>query len=61
MLSAGAEPVESQLHANLVEYLNAEIVLRTVTDIAQAVHWLKSTFFAVRVRPSYGPCTIDLS
>lgn len=53
MLSAGAEPVESQLQANLVEYLNAEIVLRTVTDITQAVHWLKSTFLAVRVRPDF--------
>lgn len=61
MLSAGAEPVESQLHANLVEYLNAEIVLRTVTDITQAVHWLKSTFFAVRVRQGYPPGSVDLN
>ena len=50
MLSAGAEPVESQLQASLVEYLNAELVLRTVSDVAQAVQWLKTTFFAVRVR-----------
>ena len=50
MLSAGAEPVESQLQASLVEYLNAELVLRTVTDVTQAVQWLKTTFFAVRVR-----------
>ena len=36
-LSAGAEPVESQLQDMLVEYLNAEISLQTVKDITQAV------------------------
>ena len=49
LLSTGVEPVESQLQASLVEYLNAELVLRTVTDVTQAVQWLKTTFFAVRV------------
>lgn len=36
-LSAGAEPIESQLQDMLVEYLNAEISLQTVKDITQAV------------------------
>ena len=49
-LSAGAEPVESRLQESLVEYLNAEISLRTIADVGQAVQWLKTTFFAVRVR-----------
>ena len=37
------------LHLNLVEYLNAEIVLKTIVDVAVAVKWIKSTFFYARV------------
>ncbi|XP_068236442.1 probable ATP-dependent DNA helicase HFM1 [Palaemon carinicauda] len=46
----GKDVLESHLHLNLVEHLNAEIVLGTVTDLAVAVEWLRSTFFYVRVQ-----------
>ena len=45
----GAELVESQLKESLPEYLNAEIALRTVTDVSVAIAWLKGSFFYIRV------------
>lgn len=49
-LAAGAAPVVSRLGDSLVDHLNAEIVLRTVTDVETAVAWLKATFLWARVR-----------
>jgi ATP-dependent DNA helicase HFM1/MER3 len=49
-----AESVESTLHLSLPEYLNAEIALGTITDVAAAIVWLKSTFLYVRVRREPG-------
>ena len=38
------------MHKNLIEHLNAEIVLQTITpDISEALEWLKSTYLYVRV------------
>ncbi|KAF6207323.1 hypothetical protein GE061_018564 [Apolygus lucorum] len=47
-LMSGEELVESSLHNHLVEHLNSEIVLGTITDIAVAVNWLRSTFLYIR-------------
>ena len=47
----GAELVESQLKESLSEYLNAEVALRTVSDVSMAIAWLKGSFFYIRVRP----------
>ncbi|RZF42589.1 hypothetical protein LSTR_LSTR001384 [Laodelphax striatellus] len=47
-LVSGTEAIESTLHKNLAELLNAEVVLRTVTDVAMAVDWISSTYFYVR-------------
>lgn len=44
-----AELVESQLKESFSEYLNAEIALRTVTDVSMAISWLKGSFFYIRV------------
>lgn len=51
-------PIESKMKNKLVEHLNAEIVLETITDIAQAVEWICSTFYFTRAcaSPRY---TID--
>ena len=38
------------LHRHLIEHLNAEIVLHTITDVSIALEWLRSTFFYVRVK-----------
>ncbi|KAF2137570.1 uncharacterized protein K452DRAFT_353417 [Aplosporella prunicola CBS 121167] len=46
----GSEVLESQLHLNLVEHLNAEIGLGTVTNICSAKKWLASTFLYVRLQ-----------
>lgn len=66
-LASGAEVLESQLLESVAEHLNAEIVLRTVTDVSLAIAWLRSTFMHVRVRlqalnwlSSALPCMIQL-
>lgn len=53
----GAELVESQLKDSFSEYLNAEIALRTVTDVSIAISWLKGSFFYIRV--CRFPCRIS--
>ena len=61
-LVRGSKALESQLEEGLLEHLNAEIVLKTVSDVPAAVRWLKLTFLWARVRsepasrgfPSYG-------
>nr|XP_009680840.1 PREDICTED: probable ATP-dependent DNA helicase HFM1 [Struthio camelus australis] len=47
MLS-GADIIESSLHRHLVEHLNAEIVLHTITDVNVALEWIRSTFLYIR-------------
>ncbi|OJD22418.1 hypothetical protein ACJ73_06234 [Blastomyces percursus] len=49
-LVAGTEPLESCLHLNLIDHLNAEIGLGTVTGVESAVRWLTGTFFFIRLR-----------
>ncbi|RHZ65844.1 putative DEAD/DEAH box DNA helicase (Mer3) [Aspergillus thermomutatus] len=39
-LVSGSETLESCLHLNLIDHLNAEIGLGTVTDVDSAVRWL---------------------
>ena len=48
-LAGGSEQLESQLPDSLPEYINAEVVLRTIKDTSTALAWLKSTFLFVRV------------
>ncbi|GAB6028693.1 ATP-dependent DNA helicase MER3 [Chamberlinius hualienensis] len=45
----GNEVVESQLHKRFAEYINAEVVLGTITDLSVAMKWIQSTFFYIRV------------
>ncbi|XP_029473514.1 probable ATP-dependent DNA helicase HFM1 [Rhinatrema bivittatum] len=44
----GADTIESSLHRHLVEHLNAEIVLHTITDVNIALEWIRSTFLYIR-------------
>ncbi|NWV65591.1 HFM1 helicase, partial [Malurus elegans] len=44
----GADIIESSLHRHLIEHLNAEIVLHTVTDVSVALEWIRSTFLYIR-------------
>lgn len=44
------EPIESNLHRHLTEHLNAEVVLKTITNLDVAIQWLASTFLYVRAK-----------
>ncbi|XP_040264677.1 probable ATP-dependent DNA helicase HFM1 [Bufo bufo] len=44
----GMDTIESSLHRHLVEHLNAEISLHTITDVNIALEWIKSTFLYIR-------------
>ncbi|KAJ8310616.1 LOW QUALITY PROTEIN: hypothetical protein KUTeg_012481 [Tegillarca granosa] len=45
----GTQLIESSLHKNLIEHLNAEIVLHTINDISIAMEWIRYTFLYIRV------------
>ncbi|XP_043112345.1 probable ATP-dependent DNA helicase HFM1 [Puntigrus tetrazona] len=45
---SGMDSIESSLHTNLVEHLNAEIVLHTISDVNMALDWIRSTFLYIR-------------
>lgn len=49
-MASGTEVLESTLHLNLIEHLNSEIGLRTITDMQSAKKWLAGTFLSVRMR-----------
>ncbi|KAJ5231810.1 uncharacterized protein N7469_006398 [Penicillium citrinum] len=54
-LVSGSESLESCLHLNLIEHLNAEIGLGNVKNLEMAARWLAGTFLFVRLRrnPTY--------
>ncbi|KAJ5733918.1 hypothetical protein N7493_002704 [Penicillium malachiteum] len=54
-LVSGTESLESCLHLNLIDHLNAEIGLGNVTNVETATKWLAGTFLFVRLRrnPTY--------
>ncbi|KAI9699997.1 MAG: Sec63 [Candelina mexicana] len=47
---SGQEILESCLHLNLIDHLNAEIGLGTISDLHTAKRWLAGTFLYVRLR-----------
>ncbi|CAG8905940.1 unnamed protein product [Penicillium egyptiacum] len=49
-LVQGSESLESCLHLNLIDHLNAEIGLGSILDVESAVKWLAGTFLFVRLR-----------
>jgi ATP-dependent DNA helicase HFM1/MER3 len=49
-LVSGSESVESSLHLNLIEHLNAEIGLGNIKSTESAASWLAGTFLSVRLR-----------
>nr|XP_015837991.1 PREDICTED: probable ATP-dependent DNA helicase HFM1 isoform X3 [Tribolium castaneum] len=64
----GLEPIESNLHRHLIEHLNAEVVLQTITGLEVALRWLTSTFLYIRAKknprhyglpPSSDPAAVD--
>ncbi|KXL48807.1 hypothetical protein M433DRAFT_491622 [Acidomyces richmondensis BFW] len=47
---SGQEVLESRLHLNLFDHLNAEIGLGTITSASSAKQWLSGTFLYVRLK-----------
>uniref|UniRef100_A0A1D2A263 Activating signal cointegrator 1 complex subunit 3 n=1 Tax=Auxenochlorella protothecoides TaxID=3075 RepID=A0A1D2A263_AUXPR len=43
-------PIESQFVIGLVDHLNAELVLGTVTNVREAIRWLSYTYLYTRMR-----------
>ncbi|KAM5256391.1 putative ATP-dependent DNA helicase HFM1 [Ctenodactylus gundi] len=60
---ACSDTVESSLHKHLVEHLNAEIVLHTITDVNIALEWMRSTLLYIRAlkNPSHYGFTSGLN
>jgi ATP-dependent DNA helicase HFM1/MER3 len=54
-LATGQEILESKLHLNLIDHMNAEIGLGTIRDLESARKWLTGTFLYVRLQqnPAY--------
>ncbi|KAM9323078.1 putative ATP-dependent DNA helicase HFM1 [Pholidichthys leucotaenia] len=61
-LMNGIEVIESSLHSHLVEHLNAEIVLQTISDVNMALDWIRSTFLYIRAlkNPTHYGFSTDL-
>ncbi|ODH47967.1 hypothetical protein GX48_05899 [Paracoccidioides brasiliensis] len=53
-LVSGTESLESCLHLNLIDHLNAAIGLGTIKDVESATRWLAGTFFFIRLRQNPG-------
>ena len=49
-LTTGEEILESRLHLNLIDHMNAEIGLGTIRDLESARKWLTGTFLYVRLQ-----------
>lgn len=49
-LASGQDTLESTLHLNLIDHLNAEIGLGTIYDIESARKWLTGTFLYIRLQ-----------
>ena len=56
---SGQELLESCLHLNLIDHLNAEIGLSTIQDIYTAKRWLAGTFLYVRLGKNPGHYKIE--
>ncbi|EDQ86655.1 uncharacterized protein MONBRDRAFT_28075 [Monosiga brevicollis MX1] len=63
-LAGGRETVESHLHKAIIEHVNAEVTLGTITCVEDAIAWLKSSFLYRRVLQApklYGVATEQLN
>jgi len=49
-MTSSTANIESHLSNYIIEHINAEITLGTITDVKTAVKWLKNTFMYVRMK-----------
>jgi ATP-dependent DNA helicase HFM1/MER3 len=59
MMVTGQDVLESKLHTNLVDHMNAEIGLGTIRDLVSARKWLKGTFLYVRLQQNPNHYKLD--
>ncbi|KAF2857666.1 hypothetical protein K470DRAFT_266674 [Piedraia hortae CBS 480.64] len=59
MMIAGQEVLESCLHKHLIDHLNAEISLGTITNSSAAKKWLSGTFLYVRLKKNTSHYELD--
>jgi ATP-dependent DNA helicase HFM1/MER3 len=50
LMVTGRDMLESTLHSNLIDHMNAEIGLGTIRDLESARKWLSGTFLYVRLQ-----------
>jgi replicative superfamily II helicase len=43
-------PIESQFQARILDNLNAEIARGAISNISEAVEWIRFTYFYIRLR-----------
>jgi antiviral helicase SLH1 len=43
-------PIESQFVAGMIDSMNAEIALGTITNVSEAVQWMGYTYLFVRMK-----------
>ncbi|KAH7384519.1 nucleotide-sugar transporter-domain-containing protein [Pyrenochaeta sp. MPI-SDFR-AT-0127] len=53
LMVTGQEMLESKLHLNLIDHMNAEIGLGTIRDLLSARNWLSGTFFYIRLQKNH--------
>lgn len=53
-LTQGKTVLESSLHKNLPEHINAEVGIGTISDIRSAREWLRSSFLRKRIQRNPG-------
>lgn len=58
-LAHGTTILESSLHTNLVEHLNSEIGLKTITNVETAKVWLRSSFLYQRMQSNPNFYSLD--
>lgn len=50
----GKTVLESSLHHNLVEHINSEIGIRSITDLSTAKEWIRGSFLRQRIQKNPG-------
>ena len=59
-MMSNEKDIESHLHLKLEDCLNAEIAIGTVTNISEAIQWLKFTYFWIRLKRNPRYYGVDL-
>ena len=59
-MMSNEQNIESHLHHKLDDCINAEIAIGTITNITEAIQWLKFTYFWIRLKKSPRHYGVDM-